>query len=286
MKQLERLPSWLKKGFGNYPEVHEMKKDLHRFGLHTVCEEARCPNLHECWSRGTATLMILGEVCTRHCGFCSVISGKTGKTDPHEPQKVAEMVQKMGLKHAVITMVARDDLTDGGAMHVAAVIRAVRERNPETQIEILTSDFEGKEGSLDQVIEARPDIFNHNLETVERLTSQVRHKATYERSLAVLDYVQKRAPMMKTKSGIMLGLGEREEEVGQALRDLRDVGCELLTIGQYLRPTMKNLPVVEYVRPEIFERWREEALGMGFRNVASGPFVRSSYMAEALSDGI
>lgn len=227
-------------------------------------------------------MMILGEVCTRHCGFCSVISGKTGKTDPEEPQKVAEMVRGMRLRHAVITMVARDDLTDGGASHVAAVIWAVREKNPETQIEVLTSDFEGKTDSLDLVIEARPDIFNHNLETVERLTPRVRHKATYERSLAVLEYVGKKARGLMTKSGIMLGLGEREEEVGQALSDLRKVGCGLLTIGQYLRPTMRNLPVVDYLAPAVFEKWRQVALEIGFQNVASGPFVRSSYMAERL----
>ncbi|MBI4373862.1 MAG: lipoyl synthase, partial [Deltaproteobacteria bacterium] len=253
---------------------------------HTVCEEARCPNMHECWSRGTATIMILGEVCTRHCGFCSVISGRTGRTDPEEPEKVARMVEKMGLRHAVITMVARDDLPDGGASHVAQVIQAVRGKNPATQIEVLTSDFQGETSSLDLVLEARPDIFNHNIETVARLTPQVRHKANYQRSLLVLDYVKKTKPKMKTKSGIMLGFGERPEEVMETFSDLRKVGCGLLTIGQYLRPSLKNLPVTDYLPPELFEKWGRLAREIGFENVASGPFVRSSYHAEELNNGI
>ncbi|MBI2981759.1 MAG: lipoyl synthase [Deltaproteobacteria bacterium] len=285
-KQHQPLPSWLKKRAGFHEEVHRMKKNLRGLNLHTVCEEARCPNMHECWSRGTATIMILGEVCTRHCGFCSVISGRTGRTDPEEPEKVARMVEKMGLRHAVITMVARDDLPDGGASHVAQVIQAVRGKNPATQIEVLTSDFQGETSSLDLVLEARPDIFNHNIETVARLTPQVRHKANYQRSLLVLDYVKKTKPKMKTKSGIMLGFGERPEEVMETFSDLRKVGCGLLTIGQYLRPSLKNLPVTDYLPPELFEKWGRLAREIGFENVASGPFVRSSYHAEELNNGI
>ncbi|MBI2066392.1 MAG: lipoyl synthase [Deltaproteobacteria bacterium] len=281
-RRRSRLPSWLIQKMGEPLVVHQMKKNLRGLGLHTVCEEARCPNLGECWSRGTATLMILGEVCTRHCGFCSVEAGKVGMVDPGEPENAAAMVKRLGLSHVVITMVARDDLPDGGAAHLSLVIREIRSFNPKTKIETLTSDFDGNWEALERVVEARPDVFNHNIETVESLTPRVRHRATYNRSLDLLSRVKQQDLAMRTKSGLMLGFGEKEKEVLQTLNDLRAVGCELLTIGQYLQPTSKNLPVVEFVRPEVFEEWKRVAEGIGFRSVASGPFVRSSYHAEEL----
>lgn len=277
-----RLPEWLKKNLGSFEVLHEMKRELRDLSLHTVCEEARCPNIGECWANRTATLMILGKTCTRHCGFCAVTAGKPVGLDPEEPNHVAEMVEKLRLRHVVITMVARDDLPDGGAGQLAQVIETVRAVNPETRIEVLTSDFQGSRDSLQTVIGARPDVFNHNLETVERLTPRVRHRATYLSSLKILGEAKEIDPALVTKSGLMLGLGERSYEVEQALVDLRSAGCELLTIGQYLQPTSKNLPVVEFVHPTIFENWRERAEELGFRQVASGPFVRSSYHAEKM----
>lgn len=277
-----RLPEWLKKNLGSFEVLHEMKRELRDLSLHTVCEEARCPNIGECWANRTATLMILGKTCTRHCGFCAVTAGKPVGLDPEEPNHVAEMVEKLRLRHVVITMVARDDLSDGGAGQLAQVIEAVRAVNPETRIEVLTSDFQGSRDSLATVIGARPDVFNHNLETVKRLTPRVRHRSTYQNSLKILREAKEIEPGLITKSGLMLGLGERSEEVEQALVDLRSVGCELLTIGQYLQPTSKNLPVVEFVHPTVFENWRERAEQLGFRQVASGPFVRSSYHAEKM----
>ncbi len=259
-----------------------MKHRLRGVRLHTVCEEARCPNIGECWSRGTATFMVLGDVCTRHCGFCSVTSGAPLSVDSEEPSSLAGMIRSMRLRHVVITMVARDDLADGGAGHLAEVIESVRQKNPETRIEVLTSDFQGDSRAIQKVVEAAPDIFNHNIETVERLSLRVRHRATYRRSLEVLKEVRESSRTIRTKSGLMLGLGEQPEEICQALKDLRRAGCELLTIGQYLRPTLKNLPVVEYLRPEIFEQWRKTAEEFGFQ-VASGPFVRSSYHAEEMA---
>ncbi len=283
MDQALRLPSWLNKRVGPLGALHRMRSNLRGLDLHTVCEEARCPNIGECWSRGTATLMILGKTCTRHCGFCSVKSGKTGATDPGEPEKAAVMVEKMNLRHVVITMVARDDLEDGGASHVAAVIGAIRDRTPHVIVEVLTSDFQGSPDAIEAVVSAGPDVFNHNIETVRRLTPTVRHKASYERSLDLLRRIKSLAPRMTTKSGLMLGFGEGKGEVLETLGDLRGAGCELLTIGQYLRPTPRNLPVVEYIRPEVFEEWREVAESIGFKGVASGPYVRSSYQAEELS---
>ena len=281
----QRLPFWLVKKIGPQELLRVLRKDFRKRRLTTVCEEARCPNIGECWARRTATFMVLGEVCTRHCGFCSVRAGTPPAVDPAEPEHVAEMVAELGLRHVVITMVARDDLADGGGAHVARVIAAIRARNTGTAIEVLTSDFGGREEPLREVIAARPDLFNHNIETVERLTPQVRHRATYRGSLELLRRVRRIDPQRVTKSGLMLGLGETRDEVRRTLEELCAAGCELLTIGQYLQPTGKNLPVAEYLPPEVFEEWRVVAEGLGFRKVASGPFVRSSYHAEELAAG-
>lgn len=278
-KGIRRLPPWLTKRLGPSDPIHAVKKDLSRLGLHTVCEEARCPNLGECWSQQTATIMILGDVCTRHCGFCSVEAGRPEPIDPAEPIHVAEMVEKLGLKHVVITCVARDDLADHGASHFVQVIEATRQRNAETKIEILTTDFGMKPESMKVVCQARPDVFNHNLETVERLSPGVRHRASYRNSLEFLRRIKMFDPTITIKSGMMLGLGETRAEVRQALRDLRSVGCQIVTIGQYLQPEKRNLPVVEYLHPDVFAEIGAEAHQLGFEHVASGPYVRSSYHA-------
>jgi lipoic acid synthetase len=254
---------------------------LEELKLHTVCESARCPNHWECWSKGTATFMIAGDRCTRACGFCAVTTAKPFPLENDEPGRVAEATRRMGLKHVVVTAVARDDLPDGGADHFRRTIEAVRGLNPGTVIEVLTPDFNDRDQSIDSVLAARPDIFNHNLETVRRLTPAVRSRATYERSLSVLNKVKLRAgDSVYTKSGLMLGLGETEEELYQALNDLRTAGCDILTLGQYLQPTLKHLPVIEFVPPETFARHGERARAMGFVHVASGPMVRSSYHAD------
>jgi lipoic acid synthetase len=254
--------------------------------LHTVCESAKCPNHWECWSQGTATFMIGGDRCTRACGFCAVDTAKPLPLDGGEPARVAEAVHRMRLRHVVITAVARDDLLDGGAAHFCATIEAVRVRSPGIVIEVLTPDFNERDASIDTVLSARPHIFNHNLETVRRLTPGVRHRATYDRSLAVLRKVKERHPAdLYTKSGLMLGLGEREPEVLTALEDLRGVGCDLLTLGQYLQPSLRHLPVAEFVAPEAFARYRQAAEAMGFLHVASGPRVRSSYHADDFRPG-
>jgi lipoic acid synthetase len=274
-----RRPDWLKvkvPGGPNYLELKTLMRDL---DLHTVCEEARCPNMGECWEHRTATFMILGDICTRACGFCAVTSGKPLALDLHEPGRVASAVQKMGLRHVVITSVNRDDLTDGGSVVFAATIRKVREANPGCTIEVLIPDFEGVETSLNNVMRAQPDILNHNIETVERLTKRVRRKAQYRRSLAVLRAAKQIAPDRLTKSGIMLGLGETNEEIARTLRDLRDAQVDIITIGQYLRPSAKHLAVDRFYAPDEFEHWRTSGMAMGFRHVESGPLVRSSYHA-------
>lgn len=281
-----RLPRWLTKPFGFSPEIHELKAKLRARGLHTVCEEARCPNLGECWSQGTATFMILGDVCTRHCGFCSVTAGKSEEIDVGEPAKVAEMTQLLGLRHVVITCVARDDLPDCGASHFVRVIHAIRDKNPGTVVEILTTDFQMKDEAIQAVCSAHPDVFNHNVETVDRLTSRVRHRAGYQQSLDFLKLVKSIDSSITTKSGLMLGLGETKDEVVQAMRDLRKVGCSILTIGQYLQPTSRNLPVVEFVEPRVFQEYEKIGYELGFDSVASGPFVRSSYHADKMIHGI
>jgi lipoyl synthase len=259
---------------------------LETLRLHTVCESARCPNHWECWSHGTATFMIGGDRCTRACGFCAVTTAKPFPLDPAEPARVADAARRMRLKHLVITAVARDDLPDGGAAHFARVIAAVRSANPGIVIEVLTPDFNDRDDAIDTVLAARPQVFNHNLETVRRLTPTVRSRATYDRSLTVLRKAKTRgAPGLHTKSGLMLGLGETESEVVAALRDLRAVGCDLLTLGQYLQPTRGHLPVVEFVTPERFAALEQQARALGFIHVASGPRVRSSYHADAFEPG-
>ena len=247
--------------------------------LHTVCEEAQCPNRWECWSQGTATFMIAGDRCTRACGFCAVTTAKPFALETDEPARVAEAVRRMKLKHVVITAVARDDLKDGGAEHFAQTIEAIRALDPSVTIEVLTPDFHAKDELLQIVVDAKPRIFNHNLETVERLTPLVRSRAKYRRSLEVLAKVKALDPSIVTKSGLMLGLGETVDELLQAMDDLRSSGVQVLTLGQYLRPSPQHLPVVEYIRPEMFEQHKETAYAKGFEHVASGPLVRSSYHA-------
>jgi lipoic acid synthetase len=277
---LDKKPSWIKVRLPNNPVFWDTKSMIKDLNLVTVCEEAQCPNRWECWGQGTATFMIAGEKCTRACGFCAVKTAKPDALEADEPTRVAEATKRMNLNHVVITAVARDDLKDGGAEHFQKTIEAVRETNPGIIIEVLVPDFNDKDWALDLVMKARPHIFNHNLETVERLTPLVRSRAQYARSLAVLKKAKEMAGgMVATKSGIMLGLGERPEEIEQAFDDLRAANVTVLTLGQYLRPTQMHLPVVEYVTPEKFEEWREIALAKGFRHVASGPLVRSSYHA-------
>jgi len=253
--------------------------------LHTVCESARCPNLGECWSKRTATFMILGDICTRNCGFCAIQVGRPLEVDGDEPRRVAETARAMSLKHVVVTSVARDELPDEGSGHFAATIHALREAIPGVIVEVLTPDFKGKRWCIRRVVEARPDIYNHNIETVRRLSPTVRPQARYERTLDVLNAVKNMDPAIHTKSGIMLGLGETHEEVLETLRDLRQVGVSAVTIGQYLRPTTTHhLPVVEYVHPDCFREYERIGEEMGFIFVASGPFVRSSYNAQAFSE--
>lgn len=279
-----RLPGWLRRPETHFESVTELKNGLRRLRLHTVCESARCPNIHECFHRGTATFMILGNLCTRGCGFCAVPKGAAGKhefsLDPEEPANVARMARQMRLRYVVITSVNRDDLPDGGAGHFARTIREVRMALPEARIEVLVPDFCGQADSLRAVLEAAPDVFNHNVETVPRLYRRVRPQADYRRSLDVLAFAREFRPETLTKSGLMVGLGEEPAEVEQVLEDLRRAQVDIVTIGQYLQPTRRNLPVVEYVPPERFAAWRAFGLALGFREVFSGPLVRSSYMAE------
>ncbi len=280
-----RLPDWLRKPQTAFPVLHELKRDLRRLGLHTVCESARCPNIHECFRRGTATFMILGDRCTRGCGFCSVPKARRGlpPPDPAEPAAVARMAAGMRLRHVVVTSVNRDDLADGGAGQFAAVLGALRRALPEARLEVLTPDFQGDPGALSCVLEARPDVFGHNIETVARLYRRVRPQADYGRSLEVLARAARHRSAPLVKSGFMVGLGERPEEVRELLGDLRRAGVAIVTIGQYLQPTRRNLPVTEYVPPERFEAYREFGLALGFRAVFSGPLVRSSYLADEVA---
>jgi len=275
-----RLPAWLRLPLPTSDSFARTRNLLDDLRLHTVCESAKCPNHWECWSRGTATFMIAGDRCTRACGFCAVTTAKPFALEADEPQRVAEAARRMGLKHAVITAVARDDLADGGATHFARTIAAVREACSGIVVEVLVPDFNDSDAALAIVLAAAPDIFNHNLETVRRLTPAVRHRATYERSLSVLAKAKARKPALFTKSGLMLGIGEFEEEVVAAMRDLRATGCDMLTLGQYLQPTQAHLPVVEFIAPAKFDALRAAAVAMGFAHVASGPLVRSSYHAD------
>lgn len=274
-----RLPEWLTIRLPKPDKIQQVQEMMRASRLHTVCESARCPNLPECWSKGSATFMILGDVCTRHCGFCAIKTGKPLEFDPQEPDRLAEAAQAMGLKHIVVTSVARDDLPDEGAGQFAATIRALHQQIPFAIVEVLTPDFKAKRWCIARVVEAKPEIFNHNIETVARLHSIVRPQAKYERTLRVLESVKQMDSSIYTKSGIMLGLGEAEQEVLQTMRDLRSVGVDTLTIGQYLRPTGKHLPVMEYVPPAKFQEYQQAGEEMGFLFVASGPFIRSSYNA-------
>lgn len=259
-----------------------MKSRLRYLQLHTVCEEARCPNLGECFSRGVATVMIMGDICTRSCKFCAVKSGRPSTLDPQEPENVGKLTQKLKLKHIVITSVDRDDLPDLGAEHFAETVREVRKFNPNASIEVLTPDFQGKGELIDLVCRENPAIYNHNVETVERLTPSVRFASKYRRSLSVIEWIRKNYPHQLTKSGIMLGLGETKDEVIQTMKDLFKSGCNLLTLGQYLQPTSKHLPVSEYIHPDRFREYQTIAEDIGFKGVFSGPFVRSSYLADEM----
>ncbi len=280
-----RLPEWLRNGRTNFRALHDLKVELRSRKLHTVCESARCPNIHECFSRKAATFMILGNTCTRTCGFCAVPQGAPGLLDPDEPFQVAEMAASMELRYVVITSVNRDDLRDGGSAHFAETIRQVKRALPDAKVEVLTPDFCGNLEAVARVLDAGPDVFNHNMETVRRLYRRVRPQADYEQSLAVLARARRLAPEVMTKSGLMAGLGESPGEVRQLLRDLREAGADVATIGQYLQPKRRRLPVAEFVLPAMFDEYREYGEAIGFRAVFSGPLVRSSYMAESVEAG-
>jgi lipoic acid synthetase len=282
-----RLPEWLRKPWRDPEADHRVKRLMRARSLNTVCESARCPNRNECFSRGTATFMIGGNTCTRHCAFCSVPAGRPESYDEiaGEPEQVADVAAELGLRYVVVTAVARDDLADGGAEHFAQTIRAIRDRLPETKIEVLTPDFGGSHRALRVVVDAAPDAFNHNVETVRRLSPRVRSRSDHDRSLGVLEAAARMAPQMLVKSGLMVGLGETETEVHELMRDLRDRGVRAVTIGQYLQPTRRNLPVVEYVHPDRFADYRAFGESLGFDAVFAGPFVRSSYMAESVFEG-
>lgn len=277
-KTFQRKPKWLRVKLPTGESYRKVRKLVDEHKLHTICESGSCPNMGECWGEGTATFMILGNICTRSCGFCAVKTGRPDEVDEFEPGRVANSVKLMGVKHAVLTSVDRDDLADGGANIWAQTVRAIRKQSPETTLETLIPDFAGKWDNLQIVIDVAPEIISHNLETVRRLTKQVRIQAKYDRSLEVLFRLKKAG--VRTKSGIMLGLGETHEEVLETMEDLRSVNTDVITLGQYLQPTPKHLPVAEFVTPERFEEYRVKGLEMGFKYVESGPLVRSSYHAE------
>jgi lipoic acid synthetase len=283
-----RLPAWLRKGQTHFESLGALKRELRERRLHTVCESARCPNIHECFHRGAATFMILGNLCTRGCGFCSVPKGSPAKKefslDPDEPRQVAEMAAQLKLRYVVITAVNRDDLDDGGSWHFARTVREVRAALPEAKVEVLTPDFCGDRDAVARVLDAGPQVYNHNMETVRRLYRRVRPQANYKQSLDVLRFARQYAPGILTKSGFMAGLGESAAEVHELLRDLRECDVDVATIGQYLQPTRRNLRVEEYVTPEQFDAYRDYGLGLGFKMVFSGPFVRSSYMADLVNE--
>jgi lipoic acid synthetase len=283
-----RLPEWARRSATHYDALHRLKSGFRELNLHTVCESARCPNIHECFSRGAATFMILGNLCTRGCGFCSVPKGSPAKQDMRldsaEPANVARMAAAMNLRYVVITSVNRDDLPDGGSEHFAETVRQVRQALPEARVEVLTPDFCGDMQAVARVLEAGPHVFNHNIETVPRLYRRVRPQAEYRQSLDVLDFARLYSPDILTKSGLMAGLGETPDEVHGVLRDLRTAGTAVATIGQYLRPTRHNLPVAAYIEPQQFDAYRDYGLSIGFQMVFSGPLVRSSYMADRVSE--
>lgn len=277
MNRRKRLPPWLKVPFPAGSDYARVEGLLRMSELHTVCEEARCPNIGECFASGTATFLILGDICTRNCSFCAITSGRPAPPDPEEPERVARTVARLGLSYAVVTSVTRDDLPDGGASLFAETIHRIREDAPQCQVEVLIPDFGGSGAALDAIIAARPDVLNHNLETVARLYPTVRPQAAYGRSLELLR--QAKDGGLATKSGLMVGLGETEAELHQAMADLREAGCDLLTLGQYLRPSQAHLPVARFYAPEEFEALREMGMRLGFRWVEAGPLVRSSYRA-------
>jgi lipoic acid synthetase len=281
-----RLPPWLKRPLPTGDVLLETRRIVEQSGVATVCEEARCPNLSECWSRRHATFMILGDKCTRRCRFCAVLTARPDPPESDEPRRLAEAVAALGLRHVVITAVARDDLPDEGAGHFAECVRAVRETSPDCAIEVLPADFHARDECLATLCDARPDIYNHNQETVERLSPVIRPSAKYRRSLDVLTKVKQRRPEMFTKSGLMLGLGETRQELATAMRDLRTAEVDILTVGQYLRPSPEHAPVARYVSPREFDDVAEEARGLGFKAVAAGPFVRSSYNAADVYEAI
>lgn len=283
-----RLPEFLRKGATHFESLTTLKRDLRAHDLHTVCESARCPNIHECFHRGAATFMILGNLCTRGCTFCSVPKFNPRKQDspldPDEPANVARMAAKMNLRYVVITSVNRDDLADGGSAHFAQTVREVRAALPNARVEVLTPDFDGDLDAVARVLDAGPHVFNHNMETIARLYRSVRPQANYRQSLDVLRFAKRYRPDALTKSGLMVGLGEKHEEVRTLLDDLRTVETDIATIGQYLQPTRRNRRVSRHVPPEEYERWRDYGLSIGFRDVFAGPFVRSSYMADLVHD--
>lgn len=283
-----RLPEWLRKGATHFPAVDALKRQIRGLNLHTVCESARCPNMHECFNRGAATFMILGNLCTRGCGFCSVPKGSPQKKeftlDPDEPANVARAAANWKLRYVVITAVNRDDLADGGSTHFAETVREVRKALPEARVEVLTPDFCGDTDAVSRVLDAGPHVFNHNMETIGRLYRRVRPQANYRQSLDVLRFAKQYHPEALTKSGLMVGLGEEPHEVEQLLRDLRANDVDVATIGQYLQPTRRNLPVAAYVTPSQFDAYRDYGLGIGFKMVFSGPLVRSSYMADLVNE--
>jgi lipoic acid synthetase len=279
-------PDWLRRRLPTGPEFEKIKEMLQKDRLHTVCQEAKCPNIWECYSRHTATFLILGSQCTRNCRFCSVETGPLLPPDPDEPLRVAEVARQMGLKYVVVTSVTRDDLTDGGAGIFARTILEIRRKMPDACVEVLIPDFQGNIDALQTVVDERPDILNHNIETVPRLYGRVRPEADYQRSLDLLGHVYRRDRSIPTKSGLMLGFGESSNEIEQTLADLLKFNCRILTLGQYLQPSKKHLTVKRFIPPEEFDEWRETALAMGFKEVASGPFVRSSYHAKDLFEAV
>jgi len=283
-----RLPEWARRPHTHFESLNKLKSELRALNLHTVCESARCPNIHECFHRGAATFMILGNLCTRGCGFCSVPKGSPRihdmRLDPAEPANIARMAAGMNLRYIVITSVNRDDLADGGSHHFAETVRQVRGALPDARVEVLTPDFDGNLDAVARVLDAGPHVFNHNMETVPRLYRRVRPQANYRQSLDVLRFARRRRPEVLTKSGFMVGLGEKPEEAQQLLKDLHAHDVDVATIGQYLQPTRRNLPVFEYVSPEQFQTYRDYGMSLGFRMVFSGPLVRSSYMADLVNE--
>jgi lipoyl synthase len=288
-KPRQPKPEWLRIKLGDPTNQNHLLKLIEGLNLHTVCQEAKCPNIFECWSDRTATFMLGGDICTRHCGFCAVGKGASGSLDSQEPKNVAEAVRHLNLAHTVITSVNRDDLPDGGAAHWAETIREVRALNPECKVEVLIPDFNGDQAALNAVLDAKPDVLNHNTETIARLYRRVRPDAEYQQSLTLLKRAAERRdreqPEMLTKSGIMVGLGETFDEVVELMKDLRSVSCDIMTIGQYLQPSARRLPVERYVTPEEFDRWRDVGMEMGFQHVQSSPLTRSSYHAREQANG-